>query len=76
MSPKPTFDIVKDILVRKFEFPANEVKPEAHLINDLGADDLMSVEILLACEEEIRHACSGRGRQDVPGHDSRDGRLS
>lgn len=48
---KPVFDVVKDVLVSVREVDPSDVKPESLLIDDLGADSLDAVEIILALEE-------------------------
>ena len=44
---------VKDIIVDKLGVTAEKVKPEAHFIDDLGADSLDTVELVMAFEEEF-----------------------
>lgn len=44
---------VKDIIVDKLGVAAEKVKPEAHFIDDLGADSLDTVELVMAFEEEF-----------------------
>jgi len=46
-------DKVKDIIVDQLGVDANEVVPEAHFIEDLGADSLDTVELVMAFEEEF-----------------------
>ncbi|OVE76946.1 acyl carrier protein [bacterium F11] len=42
---------VKDIIVEQLGVDAAEVKPEASFVNDLGADSLDTVELVMALEE-------------------------
>ena len=42
---------VKDIIVEQLGVNAGEVKPEASFVNDLGADSLDTVELVMALEE-------------------------
>lgn len=42
---------VKDIIVEQLGVDASEVKPEASFVNDLGADSLDTVELVMALEE-------------------------
>lgn len=42
---------VKDIIVEQLGVDAGEVKPEASFVNDLGADSLDTVELVMALEE-------------------------
>ncbi|MCX5794720.1 MAG: acyl carrier protein [Elusimicrobia bacterium] len=46
-------DRVKKIIVEQLGVDASEVKPEAHFVNDLGADSLDTVELVMALEEEF-----------------------
>jgi acyl carrier protein len=42
---------VKSIIVEQLGVDANEVTPEASFVNDLGADSLDTVELVMAFEE-------------------------
>jgi Acyl carrier protein len=44
---------VKDIIVDKLGVDANEVKPEASFTNDLGADSLDTVELIMVLPVEM-----------------------
>ena len=44
---------VKEIICQQLDVDAAEVKPEASFIDDLGADSLAIVELVLALEEEF-----------------------
>lgn len=44
---------VKEIIVEKLGVAADKVKDEAHFIEDLGADSLDTVELVMAFEEEF-----------------------
>jgi acyl carrier protein len=44
---------VKDIIVDKLGIAPEKVKPESHFIDDLGADSLDTVELVMAFEEEF-----------------------
>jgi len=44
---------VKDIIVEQLGVEENEVSPEASFIDDLGADSLDTVELVMAFEEEF-----------------------
>jgi len=46
-------DKVKEIIVEQLGADANEVTPEASFIDDLGADSLDTVELVMAFEEEF-----------------------
>ncbi len=44
---------VKDVIVAQLGVDPSEVKPEASFIDDLGADSLDTVELVMALEEEF-----------------------
>lgn len=46
-------DKVRDIIVEQLGVNAEQVKPEASFIEDLGADSLDTVELVMAFEEEF-----------------------
>jgi acyl carrier protein len=46
-------DKVKDIIVEQLGVNAEQVNPEASFIDDLGADSLDTVELVMAFEEEF-----------------------
>jgi acyl carrier protein len=46
-------DKIKDIIVEQLGVNADQVKPEASFIDDLGADSLDTVELVMAFEEEF-----------------------
>lgn len=46
------FDKIKAIIVEQLGVDENEVTAEAHFIDDLGADSLDTVELVMALEEE------------------------
>lgn len=47
------FEKVKEIIVDQLGVEEEEVTPEAHFIEDLGADSLDIVELVMALEEEF-----------------------
>lgn len=44
---------VKEIIVEQLGVKPEEVNPQAHFVNDLGADSLDTVELVMALEEEF-----------------------
>ncbi len=48
-----TADKVKEIIVEQLGVDPNQVTPEAHFIDDLGADSLDTVELVMAFEENF-----------------------
>jgi acyl carrier protein len=47
------FEKVKKIVAEQLEVDPNDVKPEANFANDLNADSLDTVELVMALEEEF-----------------------
>lgn len=48
-----TFDTVRNIVVEQLSVDAEKVTPEATFIDDLSADSLDIVELIMAFEEEF-----------------------
>ncbi len=48
-----TYEKVKKIVAEQLGVEPGEVKPEASFANDLGADSLDTVELVMALEEEF-----------------------
>ncbi len=46
-------DRVRELIVEQLGVNADQVKPEASFIDDLGADSLDTVELVMAFEEEF-----------------------
>ena len=44
---------IKDIIMDKLGVSADKIKPDASFIDDLGADSLDTVELVMAFEEEF-----------------------
>ena len=53
MSVENVQERVKNIMVEQLGVEADQVKPEAQFVNDLGADSLDTVELIMALEEEF-----------------------
>jgi acyl carrier protein len=53
MADKPIEQRVKDIIVEQLGVKPDQVTPEAKFIEDLGADSLDTVELIMALEEEF-----------------------
>ena len=49
----PVQDKVKDIIAEKLSVDINEVVPSASFVDDLGADSLDLVELIMSMEEEF-----------------------
>ena len=48
-----TFDKVKDIIIDKLGVEEEKIKSEASFVDDLGADSLDTVELIMQLEEEF-----------------------
>lgn len=53
MSEQEIFDKVRNIVTEQLGVDASEVTPQASFANDLGADSLDTVELVMALEEEF-----------------------
>ena len=53
MSDKSIEERVKEIIVDQLGVSADQVTPEAKFVEDLGADSLDTVELVMALEEEF-----------------------
>jgi acyl carrier protein len=48
-----TFEVVRRVLVNQLSINEDEVTPEASINDDLGADSLDAVELIMSLEEEF-----------------------
>jgi len=62
---------VKQIIVEQLGVDEAEVTPTASFVDDLGADSLDQVELVMAFERSLRHRSARRGRRK---NDHRQGR--
>ncbi|WGH27010.1 MAG: acyl carrier protein [Candidatus Bostrichicola ureolyticus] len=53
------------IIVEKLGVDANEIKPESNFINDLGADSLDQVEIIMEYEKEFNIEISDEDAEKI-----------
>ena len=53
MADKPIDQRVRDIIVEQLGVKPDQVTPEAKFVEDLGADSLDIVELIMALEEEF-----------------------
>ncbi len=49
----PNFEKVKDIIIEQLDVQADQVTDDASFIEDLGADSLDTVELVMALEENF-----------------------
>ena len=47
------FDKVKEVIIDKLGVEEDSIKSEAHFVDDLGADSLDTVELIMEFEEEF-----------------------
>lgn len=59
------FDKVKEIIVKELKIDAEKVKPEASLKDDLGADSIDAVEVIMALEDEFNISISDDAAQNI-----------
>lgn len=59
MADKSINERVTDIIVDQLSVTADQVKPEASFTDDLGADSLDLVELIMAFEEEFKDEIDG-----------------
>tara|TARA_B100000941_G_C27956341_1_gene279288 strand:+ start:57 stop:287 length:231 start_codon:yes stop_codon:yes gene_type:complete len=48
-----TYDKVKEVIIDKLGVDESAITEEAHFVNDLGADSLDTVELIMEFEEEF-----------------------
>ena len=48
-----TFDKVKEVIIDKLGVEESSIVSDAHFVNDLGADSLDTVELIMEFEEEF-----------------------
>ena len=53
MADKSVEELVKEIIVEQLSVSAEEVVPEASFVDDLGADSLDLVELIMVFEEKF-----------------------
>ncbi len=53
MAEGPSYDRLKKIIVEQLGVDESEVKPEASFVDDLNADSLDLVELIMSLEEEF-----------------------
>ncbi len=53
MAEGPSYDRLKKIIVEQLGVDEGEVKPEASFVDDLNADSLDLVELIMSLEEEF-----------------------
>lgn len=59
MADKTIEERVKEIIVNQLNVNEEQVTPEASFLDDLGADSLDTVELIMAFEEEFKNEIDG-----------------
>ena len=54
MEEKMTYDKVKEMVASQLNIDAGKITPESRLVEDLGADSLDMIEMLMSLEEEFK----------------------
>ena len=65
MSAQEIADRVKKIVMEQLKAKEDAVKPEARFVEDLGADSLDTVELVMALEEEFGLEISDEDAQQI-----------
>ena len=60
-----TFDKVKEVIIDKLGVEEDAIKSEAHFVNDLGADSLDTVELIMEFEEEFGVEIRDEGAENI-----------
>lgn len=59
------FDKVKEIIVSELKVDPSKVTPEANLKDDLGADSIDAVEVIMSLEDEFNISIDDDAAQNI-----------
>ena len=65
MSEKSIEEIVKECIVQQLGVDADHVKPDASIIDDLGADSLDFVELIMGVEMDLEITISEEDSENI-----------
>ena len=57
---------IKEILAQQFEVPADSISVETNIVDDLGADSLDVVELIMSVEDEFGVQISDEDAAQLP----------
>jgi len=60
-----TFNKVKEVIIDKLGVEEDMIKTEAHFVNDLGADSLDTVELIMEFEKEFNIAIPDEQAENI-----------